>query len=156
MLHLGLLPVRSQSLEVLQAIAFLRPTIDRSRRAQKIQREACHRAIAPLKCTNEGRAKDLARQLLALEVDQIHVARETLRHDLAEVVDQLGIPKLQRHDHGNPNHLGLNVGVPVALDQGTKSIRAGVGVRSLSGRLSLRQQKVGIKSKSCEFIRRGG
>ena len=92
MLHLGLLPVGGQSLEVLQAIAFLRPTIDRSCGAQKVQREACHRAIAPLKGANEGRAKDLARQLLALEVDQIHVPGETLRHDLAEVVDQLGIP----------------------------------------------------------------
>ena len=76
MLHLRLLPVRGQSLEILQAIAFLRPTIDRSGDTQKVHREACHRAIAPLKGTNEGRAKDLARQLLALEVDQIHVPRE--------------------------------------------------------------------------------
>ena len=92
MLHLGLLPVGGQSLEVLQAIAFLRPTIDRSCGAQKIQREACHRAIASFKATNKGRAEDLACELLPLEVDQIHVPGETLRHDLAEVVDQLGIP----------------------------------------------------------------
>ena len=69
MLHLGLLPVGGQSLKVLQTIAFLRPTIDRSGDTQKVHREACYRAIAPLKATNKGRAKDLARQLLALEVD---------------------------------------------------------------------------------------
>jgi hypothetical protein len=69
-----------------------------------------------------------------------------LRDDLPQVIDQLVIPELQRHDHGDPDHFRLDISVPVALDQGTKRIGAGVGVPALSRRLGLRQQEVGVEA----------
>ena len=81
--NLGLFPIDGQCLEVFEAVAFFRPAIEHGRCAKKVHREPDHLAIAPLKGTNERRAKDLARQFLTLEIDQIHIAREALGDDLS-------------------------------------------------------------------------
>ena len=91
MFDFGFFPIGRQCLEVFDPIILLRPAIDRGGCAKKVHREAHPFAVAAFEGADERRAEDLACELLALEVDQAHVAGEAFGDDSPQVVDEFGI-----------------------------------------------------------------
>ena len=94
---------------------------------------------------DERHPEYLPRQLVALEIDQVEVAGHASCDYVSEVIDQFVVTEFQSHDHGDPDHLRLNLRIQVALDQWTKRVGTGVGITTPPGGLGLGEQKVGVK-----------